>query len=57
MNKALAIAQRHELWALIKKVSNHFGGDDQEWLKEYARQIVDEHGLEKSLACFKSLTK
>jgi hypothetical protein len=28
---------------LIKKCSNHFGRDDAEWLRDYAKEILEEH--------------
>lgn len=40
MNKAQWIAKKNLLCSLIKKISDHYGGDDLEWLKEYAREVI-----------------
>lgn len=42
---------------LIKKCSNLYGGDDLEWLKGYAREVVALHtsDLGRAILCFKAL--
>jgi len=52
---AIAICQKNELWSLIKKVSNSHGGDDPEWLKEYAKSLVENYSLEECLLVFRDL--
>ncbi len=52
---AIDVCKRNELWALIKRVSQHHGGDDPEWLKEYAREMLQNHSLDDALACFRDL--
>jgi hypothetical protein len=58
MNHGLWIAKKHVLIGLIKKVSDGYGGDDVEWLKDYCREVLEAHPDEKideAIACFRSL--
>jgi hypothetical protein len=55
LNKAIEICQRNELWALIRKISTFHGGDEDLWLREFAKVMVEKHGFEKSLECFKNI--
>lgn len=55
MNKAIETCKKNELWGLIKKVSNHLGGDDLEWLKAFAKNMVEIYSINESLACFRDL--
>ncbi len=41
MNRALWIVQKNQICATIKKISDHFGGDDIEWLREYCRDLIE----------------
>lgn len=54
-NKAVQICQRHELWGLIKKVSQYHGGDDAEWLKAYAKEMLENYTIDQALVCFRDL--
>lgn len=54
-NRALEISERNELVTLIKRVSAHFGGDDQDWLKDYATEIVKDKERTSALFCFREL--
>lgn len=40
MNKAIWIAKKNELCSLIKQVSDSLGGDDINFLREYAKEII-----------------
>lgn len=57
MNKALWIAQKNQLCSLIKKISDHYGGDDIEWLRDYCKGIINDHknNIDKAINCFISL--
>jgi hypothetical protein len=57
MNKAVETCQRNELWALLKKIDAHYGGNDIEWLKIYAKDILQHHSLEAALTCFRDIAK
>ena len=54
MNRAEIIARKHELWSLIRRVGNHYG-EDQEFLKSYAKEVFDKNDLQKALDCFRDL--
>lgn len=45
------------LCKLIKKLSDAYGGDDIEWLREYARDVCWDYNekLDEAIACFSSL--
>ncbi len=45
------------LCQLIKAVSDYYGGDDVEWLREYAKDIVKTNcdDLGKAILCFESI--
>ena len=34
---------RERIWFLIKKISDYHGGEDQEFLKEYFKDLINEH--------------
>ena len=57
MNTALWIAKKKVLAGLIKKVSDANGGDDVEWLREYAKDVIEAHKdcLDEAIACFSSV--
>lgn len=55
MNRAIETCQRNELWALIKQVSEFYGGDDIEELKASAKEMVKNYTIEQALACFRDL--
>lgn len=59
MNDALWIANKNVLCGLIKKVSDAYGGDDVEWLREYARDVVEAHkeNLQSAIICFTELVE
>jgi hypothetical protein len=43
MNKGLWIARKNYLFTLLRQVSNFYGGDDPDWLKEHWRQLIESH--------------
>lgn len=49
----------HKLYIceLIRHISDHYGGDDLNLLREYAKFIVDEHkhDFSMAIACFEDL--
>lgn len=49
---------RDELCLLIKEVSDWHGGDDIEWLRDYAREVVAQNkdDLARALDCFARLS-
>ncbi|HJY22036.1 MAG TPA: hypothetical protein VJ279_04075 [Hanamia sp.] len=57
MNRAIETCKRNELWTLIKKVSNHYGGDDLDELKAFAKGVVENYTLDEALACFRDVIK
>ena len=49
--------KRNYLARLIKKVSDEYGGDEPEWLKEYGLEIIESYSgnLDEAITCFESL--
>ncbi len=52
-------AKRDYLCKLIKQVSDENGGDDVEWLREYARDMINKYAdnLDVAIECFESLVR
>lgn len=59
MDDVIFINKRTKIYNLIKKISDYYGGDDQEWLREYAREVIEmnKHDLQPSLECFLDLER
>lgn len=57
MSIALWIAKRQQLLYLVKKVSDAYGGDDIEWLREYAKDVAEANkdDLQKAIDLFEHL--
>jgi len=55
VSSATDICKRNELWALIKKVSNYYEGDNSEWLKEYGREMLKSYSLDDALTAFRDI--
>ena len=58
MNRGLWIARKNYLCTLIKKVSDAHGGDEIEWLRDYCREVLEDHPgdkIEKAILCFLDL--
>lgn len=51
--------QRDEIYTLIQAISDHYGGDDIEWLRGYVKNIIQAHkdDLSTTLDCFQELKK
>ena len=50
--------RKNHLCKLIKKVSDKYGGDDTEWLREYAKEMINRYRdkLEVPIDCFEKLS-
>lgn len=59
MRDAIWIAKKNQLCMLIKKISDHYGGEPIEDLREYAKDIIDRYSddIQKPLDCFLELEK
>ncbi len=55
MNKGLWIARKNYLYCLVKKVSDGYGGDDEEFFKRNFAELVDSYPgelIEYAIACY-----
>jgi Asp-tRNA(Asn)/Glu-tRNA(Gln) amidotransferase B subunit len=43
MNRAVWLVKKNQIIALIKKISQHYGGDDEKWLKDYCEEVIEEN--------------
>lgn len=43
MNKGLWIARKNHLICIIKRISDNYGGDDQEWLKGHYLELLERY--------------
>lgn len=59
VNRAVWIAKKNELAVLIKRISDHYGGDEVEWLREYFKEVLDAHAddINVALECFRDLER
>jgi len=50
---------KNKLWQFIKQVSEAYGGDELEWLRIYAKDVVETHkeDLQEAIVCFECLTR
>lgn len=58
MNKALWIARKNCLCALIKKVSDGHGGDDIEFLRQHCKEVLQTHPeekIEEAIRCYEQM--
>lgn len=46
-----------ELHILVNKISRHYGGDEGQFLAEYFDDILMNNDIERTLACFRDLSK
>lgn len=53
MSHALWIAKKNQCCVLIKKISDHYGGDDVQWLRDYCKEVVEKNkdDIQKLLDC------
>lgn len=51
--------RKNYLCRLIKQVSDENGGDDEEWLMEYAKEMINRYrdNLEVPIKCFEDLIR
>lgn len=49
--------QKLHIFNMIKNISDYYGGDDAEWLKDYANLVIERHKDDLSIvvACFEDL--
>lgn len=60
MTRAEFIAKKHELWGLVKKVSEDYGGEDFEDLKNYFNELINKYpadNINTALDCFREVVK
>lgn len=60
MNHGLWIARKNYLCFLIKKVSNNYGGDDIEFLRQHCREVLKmcpEEKIEEAIKCYENIFK
>lgn len=60
MNKGLWIARKNYLLCLIQRVSQGSGGDDEAFLKQHCKEVIESHPderIEDAIACYLELTK
>lgn len=43
MNRAIWLIKKNQICILIKKISDYYGKDDIEWLREYTRDIIEQN--------------
>ncbi len=58
MNKGLWIARKNYLLTLIKKVSDAYGGDDIEFMRQHCLEVIERNQgekIEEAIACYQSL--
>ncbi len=49
--------QKLYICQMIKQLSDYYGTDDVEWLRNYAKLVIEEHkdDFSKAIACFEDL--
>jgi hypothetical protein len=55
MNQGLWIARKNQLCILIKQVSDGFGGDDIDFLRQHCKHMLNEHQgelIEDAIICY-----
>lgn len=60
MNHGLWIAKKNQLCSLIKKVSDVYGGDDIDWLRDYCKEVLAAYPgekIDKTILCFIDLNE
>jgi hypothetical protein len=60
MNKGLWIARKNYLCTLIKKISDHHGGDDVEWLRQHCREVIEMcpgEKIEEAIHCYSEMVE
>lgn len=60
MNRGLWIARKNHFCCLVKKVSEKYGGDDIEFLRQYCREVLEEYPAEKieeAITCYEEMVE
>tara|TARA_R110000868_G_scaffold90899_2_gene251945 strand:- start:68 stop:277 length:210 start_codon:yes stop_codon:yes gene_type:complete len=60
MNKGLWIARKNYLCTLIKKVSDVYGGDDIEFLRQHCKEVIEMspgEKIEEAIACYTQMVE
>jgi hypothetical protein len=60
MNRGLWLSRKNYLQALIKKLSNHAGGDDDNFLREHTSQTIEafpDERIEQAIKLYTELLK
>lgn len=60
MNRGLWIARKNYLCGLIKKVSDGHGGDDNNFLRQHCKEVIEEHPeekIEEAIACYQLMVE
>jgi hypothetical protein len=55
MNRGLWIARKNYLYTLIKKLSDGHGGDDEEFLAQHCKEVLEAHPdehIETAIRCY-----
>lgn len=60
MNKVLWITRKNYLCAMIKKISDGYGGDEIEWLRAHCREVLEtfpNESIEEAIRCHEEIVK
>jgi hypothetical protein len=58
VDRAMWIARKNTLCGIIKRVSDAYGGDNIEWLREHCRQVIEAHPgdlIEAAITCYQEM--
>ena len=56
--KLMSFKEKKELLAkLIKQISDHYGGDEEEFLREYSKDVFERYkdDVDTAIDCFKNI--
>lgn len=60
MNRGLWIARKNYLCTLIRSVSDGYGGDDIEFLRQHCKEVIEAHPdelIEDAIACYQEMVE
>lgn len=60
MNRGLWIARKNYLFTLVKKLSDLFGGDDEDFLASHCKELAELHeseNIEEAISCYELALK
>ncbi len=57
MKDIALVPKKYILISLIKRVSQLYGGDDGEWLRQYTNEVLSEwsQDMDRAIECFEDL--